>query len=79
MAAGPLCDGPHAGVNEALERIALVDHHVHSILGGYVDATAFGGLLSETDRPAAARAAGWDSQLAYAVRRWCARCRDADV
>ena len=70
--AGSLCDGPHAGVNEALERVALVDHHVHSIMSGRIDAAAFAGLLSESDRPAAARAAGWDSQLGFAVRRWCA-------
>ena len=72
VALGAVCDGPDATVNETLERIPLVDHHVHSIVSGPVDATAFVGLLSESDRPAASRVAGWDSQLGFAVRRWCA-------
>ena len=29
-------------------------------------------LLTESDRPAAIEAAGWESQLGYAIRRWCA-------
>ncbi len=72
MTPGSMCDGPHPGVNEALERIPLIDHHVHSVVSGRVDATAFVGLLSESDRPTASRVAGWDSQLGFAVRRWCA-------
>ena len=72
MTLGSVCDGPHPAINELLDHVALVDHHVHSIISGRIDAAAFVGLLSESDRPAAARAAGWDSQLGFAVRRWCA-------
>ena len=72
MGHGLVCDGPHAGINEALERVHLVDHHVHSIIPGRLDAQTFMSLLTESDRPAAIAAAGWDSQLGYAIRRWCA-------
>ncbi len=67
-----VCDGPHEGVNDALEQVALLDHHAHPILPGTIDAPAMEALLTESDRPAAARASGWDCQLGYAVRRWCA-------
>lgn len=67
-----VCDGPHAGVNEVLERVGLIDHHVHAIVRGRPDRVAFEAMLTELDRPAAALAAGWDSQLGVAVRRWCA-------
>ena len=70
--AHPVCDGPHPGINEALERDRLVDHHVHSIVPGSLDERTFLSLLTESDRPAAIEAAGWDSQLGMAVRRWCA-------
>ena len=57
MAPGSLCDGPDAGVNEALERVALVDHHVHSIVRGRIDR---GGVRRTAHRvgPAGRRARG---------------------
>jgi uncharacterized protein len=67
-----MCDGPHPGVNEALERARFVDHHVHAIVRGRLDRTTFESMLTESDRPAAIQAAGWESQLGMAVRRWCA-------
>jgi len=67
-----LIDGPHGDINGALAQVRLIDHHVHSILAGQLDETAFTALLTESDRPAAIEAAGWDSQLGFAVRRWCA-------
>jgi uncharacterized protein len=65
-------DGPHSGVNELLSTIGLVDHHTHSIATGTVDRESFVSMLTESDRPAAAVATGMDSQVALAVRRWCA-------
>lgn len=67
-----VADGAHSGVNELLSTIALVDHHTHSIVTGRVDRESFVSMLTESDRPAAAVATGMDSQVALAVRRWCA-------
>ena len=67
-----VADGPHGGVNALVTSLPLVDHHVHSIVAGEVGRASFVGMLSETDRPAAADATGMDSQVGVAVRRWCA-------
>jgi len=73
---GRVADGPHGGVNELLARASLVDHHTHSIVPGTVDREAFTLMLTESDRRSAADAAGMDSQVAFAVRRWCAPLLD---
>jgi predicted TIM-barrel fold metal-dependent hydrolase len=67
-----VADGPHPGVNELMSGVLLVDHHVHSIATGRIDRASFVQMLTESDRPAAAEATGLDSQIAFAVRRWCA-------
>ncbi len=67
-----VADGPDPGVNELLSTIELVDHHTHSIVTGGLDRESFVEMLTESDRPAAAVAGGLDSQVAIAVRRWCA-------
>lgn len=67
-----VADGPHPGVNEALARVSLVDHHTHSIVPGRVDGPGFTLMLTESDRQSAADAGGMDSQVAFAIRRWCA-------
>ena len=67
-----LADGPSAAVNELLEEIGLVDHHVHSIVHGRVEPPGITAMLNESDRQSAADAAGLDTQLGIAVRRWCA-------
>ena len=73
---GRVADGPHGGVNELLARASLVDHHTHSIVPGTVDRDTFTLMLTESDRRSAADAAGMDSQVAFAVRRWCAPLLD---
>ena len=73
---GRVADGPHGGVNELLARASLVDHHTHSIVPGTVDREEFTLMLTESDRRSAADAAGMDSQVAFAVRRWCAPLLD---
>ncbi|MEP6681467.1 MAG: amidohydrolase, partial [Chloroflexota bacterium] len=67
-----VADGPDPGVNELLSTIELVDHHTHSIVTGGLDRESFVEMLTESDRPAAAVAGGMDSQVAIAIRRWCA-------
>jgi predicted TIM-barrel fold metal-dependent hydrolase len=65
-------DGPSPEVNDLLSEIALVDHHVHSVVQGRVGPRAFQAMASESDRQSAADAAGLDTQLGVAIRRWCA-------
>ena len=65
-------DGPDPGIDRLVRSIALVDHHTHSIVRGPVDSTAFTLMGTESDRPAAAAQTGLDSQIGFAIRRWCA-------
>lgn len=57
---------------EQIEAMALVDHHVHGALRGPVDRPQLELMLSETDRPIPAWMTQFDSQIGFAVRRWCA-------
>jgi uncharacterized protein len=70
--AAGVCDGPDAGINERLAAVGLVDHHVHGIVRHEPDATALADILIESDRRSATEAAGHDTQVWHAVRRWCA-------
>jgi len=67
-----VADGPSPEVNDLLADIALVDHHVHSIVRGRVEPADFLALVCESDRQTAADAAGLDTQVGIAIRRWCA-------
>lgn len=70
--AAGLLDGPDVGLNEALATVGLVDHHVHGTVHEPVDAARLSDMLIESDRRSAAVAAGSDTQVWYALRRWCA-------
>ncbi|AOY72954.1 amidohydrolase family protein [Arthrobacter sp. TES] len=56
----------------AIEEIPLVDHHVHGALKDEVDRTSLEELLTESDRPIPPWMTQFDSQLGFAIRRWCA-------
>jgi predicted TIM-barrel fold metal-dependent hydrolase len=71
-----VADGPSAALNELLERVRLVDHHTHSIVRRVDSAAAYTFMLIESDRPTAAAAAGLDTQIGFAARRWCAPLLD---
>ncbi|MEU8348258.1 amidohydrolase family protein [Streptomyces sp. NPDC048845] len=49
----------------------LVDQHCHGVVRSALDDRAFEALLTESDRPAAPGTTFFDSQLGFAVRRWC--------
>ncbi|MDT0305567.1 amidohydrolase family protein [Streptomyces sp. DSM 44917] len=52
---------------------ALVDHHCHGVLReGPEERGAFEALLTEADAPPAPGTSYFDTQLGFAVRRWCA-------
>lgn len=60
----------------AIDELPLVDHHVHGALAADVDRAALEGMLTESDRPIPAWTTQFDSQLGFAVRRWCAPVLD---
>ena len=56
----------------AIEEMPLVDHHVHGALKDDVDRYSLEELLTESDRPIPEWMTQFDSQLGFAIRRWCA-------
>jgi predicted TIM-barrel fold metal-dependent hydrolase len=62
-------DGDDATITGSL---ALIDHHVHGVVAGSLDRSAIESLLTEGTGPAAPGTSRFDSQLGFAVRRWCA-------
>jgi predicted TIM-barrel fold metal-dependent hydrolase len=71
IAAAGVCDGPDARLNALVSSLELVDHHVHGFVRGAVDEASLKDMLIESDRSTAADAAGYDTQVWFAVRRWC--------
>jgi predicted TIM-barrel fold metal-dependent hydrolase len=62
----------HGAVAEAVGTLGLVDHHVHQALGCHVPPAAFEQQITESDRPPPPGTTQFDSQLGFAIRRWCA-------
>jgi uncharacterized protein len=56
----------------AIEELRLTDHHVHTVLPGPVTRPEFEELITESDTQAPAGTTQFDSQLGFAIRRWCA-------
>ena len=50
----------------------LIDHHCHGAAAVPLDRAAFESLATESDRPAPPGCSALDSQLGFALRRWCA-------
>ncbi|MGH4012188.1 MAG: amidohydrolase family protein [Pseudonocardiaceae bacterium] len=63
-------------VDAAVEALRLVDHHVHGAATGEVDGAGFEAGLTESPWPSPAGTTHLDSQLGFAVRRWCAPALD---
>ena len=65
------------GLSEFIEGLALVDHHVHGAFAEDGDELRFVNALNEADpEPLARPTDGYDSQLGFAVRRWCTELLD---
>lgn len=50
----------------------LVDHHVHGACAGDLTRAGFEEMITESDRPIPGWMSTFDSQLGFAIRRWCA-------
>ncbi len=59
-----------------VEALRLVDHHVHGVATDNVAGAGFEAGLTESPWPAPAGTTHLDSQLGFAVRRWCAPVLD---
>lgn len=58
--------------------LPLIDHHVHGVVTAELDRTGFEQLISEASGPPAAGTTSFDSQLGFAIRRWCAPVLDLE-
>jgi predicted TIM-barrel fold metal-dependent hydrolase len=65
-----------AELRAALEGLPLVDHHAHGALRDDVDRERFEVLVTESDSRAPAGTTAFDSQLGFAIRRWCSPLLD---
>jgi uncharacterized protein len=63
-------------LSSAIEELRLVDQHVHTVLPGELGRAEFEQLLTESDQPPPAGTTQFDSQLGFALRRWCAPLLD---
>ncbi|MBB3328060.1 amidohydrolase family protein [Microlunatus antarcticus] len=64
---------------EHLEQLALVDHHVHGTWTQDADPARIANAFNEADTaPLADPTSAWDTQLGFAVRRWCAPLLDLE-
>jgi uncharacterized protein len=52
--------------------LVLVDHHVHGVLRADVDRMTIEALLTESSARPPTGTTAFDSQLGFAIRRWCA-------
>ena len=62
----------HPAITEALNELALIDHHVHGTLRVELSREEFEDVITESDRPRRAGTTNFDSQFGLAVRRFCA-------
>ncbi|HEY3200757.1 MAG TPA: amidohydrolase, partial [Actinomycetes bacterium] len=55
-----------------VETLRLVDHHCHGVLRRRVDRTGFEEMLTEARATGDLGGSLFDSQIGFAIRRWCA-------
>ncbi|MFL6111408.1 MAG: amidohydrolase, partial [Catenulispora sp.] len=76
MIGAPLTGAPLTGaaaeLAAAIDELPLVDHHVHGVVRDDVDRAGFENLIAETYHPNPPGVTAFDSQVGFAVRRWCA-------
>jgi len=60
------------------EPLALIDHHCHGVVNVALDGPGLEALLTEAPGPPPPGTSMFDSQLGFAVRRWCAPLLDLE-
>jgi predicted TIM-barrel fold metal-dependent hydrolase len=63
-------------LDAGLTDLPLVDHHCHGLVRRDLDRPGFEALLTEAGGPGALGGSLFDSQIGFAVRRWCAPLLD---
>lgn len=58
--------------------LALIDHHCHGVVADTLDQPGLEELLTEGTGPAGPGSSMFDTQLGFAVRRWCAPVLDLE-
>jgi predicted TIM-barrel fold metal-dependent hydrolase len=69
-------DGPVTDLDPDLADLPLVDHHCHGLVRRDLDRPEFEAMLTEAAGPSALGGSLFDSQIGFAVRRWCAPVLD---
>ena len=67
---------PAGPASAALAALDLVDHHVHGVVREDPSVQAFSNMITESDRPPTSLVAAMNSQVGFAVRRWCSPLLD---
>jgi predicted TIM-barrel fold metal-dependent hydrolase len=65
-------DRERRAFEEAVGALSLIDHHVHGAFRGPLDRATFERSITESDRALAAGVTPFDSQVGFAILRWCA-------
>ncbi|MHA7270375.1 amidohydrolase family protein [Arthrobacter sp. HLT1-20] len=63
---------PETRLGRAIREALLVDHHVHGAFEADVSQAEFETLITESDRPIPVWMSQFDTQVGFAIRRWCA-------
>ena len=66
-------------VRDQLETLPLVDHHCHGVLDRDLDREAFEGMLTEAGAPGPPGVSMFDTQVGFALRRWCPAVLDLEA
>lgn len=67
---------PKGPVSEFLETLLLVDHHVHGVTKGNPSEESFANMITESDRTPRSLREALNTQVGFALRRWCAPVLD---
>lgn len=65
-------------LRSTVDELLVVDHHCHGVLRRDVDRADFESMLTEGDRRGPLSPTLFDSQIGYALRRWCAPVLDLE-
>lgn len=61
-----------------MDGLVLTDHHCHGVVPAALDRAGFEALATESSWPPPAGTSTFDSQLGFAIRRWCAPLLDLE-